>query len=366
MTAAAWNFSLRYPMNWARGFLMNLGGKTLADWLLAQPVERLPKRSFAYQENYAALALNLLPLHKEVTPTANRVDGGYLTDHGPDHIRKLISRISDLLSAGDGDVTAYEAYLLLCAAQFHDVGNIFGRSQHEDKSWEIMEKNRSSLPPDSIERRLIHEIAKAHGGDLKDKLSDLLRTDDVASQKVRPQLLAAILKFADELAEDSDRASRFTAEQDLLEGSQIFHEYALALQNVSIDKESREVRFKFDLPVSKATRTFKKGPPGRVSDEYLLDEIFKRTMKAHFERMYCSRFMRPVVDLTAVSVQIVVTNEGGYKKIETVAYKLAETGYPESNQQDIYKICPDLSRWKNGGPLNGVALRAELEPALAR
>lgn len=353
-------------MNRGRGRLMDLDGKTLADWLLAQPVKNLPARSFAYQENYSALALNLLPFHKEVTPTANRVDGGYLTDHGPDHIRKLISRISDLLSAGDGEITAYEAYLLLCAAQFHDVGNIFGRSQHEEKSWEIMEKNRSTLPPDSIERRLIHEIAKAHGGDLKDKLSDMRRTDDVASQKVRPQLLAAILKFADELAEDSDRAARFTAERGLLEGSEIFHEYALALQNVSIDKESREVRFKFEMPVSKATRTFKKGPPANFSDEYLLDEIFKRTMKAHYERMYCSRFMRSVVDLTAVSVQIVVTNEEGYKEIEQISYKLAETGYPESNHQDIYKICPDLSHWKTGGPLNGVTLRAKLEPASAK
>ena len=345
---------------------MDLDGKTLADWLHAQPVGSLPARGFAYQENYAALALNLVPLHKEVTPTANRLDGGYLTDHGPDHIRKLISRISDLLTAGEGSITAYEAYLLLCAAQFHDVGNIFGRSQHEEKSWEIMENNRSSLPPDSIERRLIHEIAKAHGGDLKDKLSDMPRTDDVASQTVRPQLLAAILKFADELAEDSDRAARFSAEHNLLEGSQIFHEYALALQNVSIDRQSREVRFKFDVPVSKATRTFKKGAPGNVFDEYLLDEIFRRTMKAHCERMYCSRFTRPVVDLTAISVEINVTNEQGYKKIETVRYKLAEAGYPDTYQQDIYKICPGLSDWKNGGPLNGVALKAELEPARAK
>jgi hypothetical protein len=344
---------------------MDLDGKTLDDWLVAQPVDALPARSFAYQKNYSALALNLIPLHKEVTPTANRVDGGYLTDHGPDHIRKLISRISDLLSAGEGSITAYEAYLLLCAAQFHDVGNIFGRSQHEEKCSEIMDRNRATLPPDSIERRMIFEIAKAHGGEYKNKLDDMRREDDVASKKVRPQLLAAILKFADELAEDSERAARFTAERGLLEGSQIYHEYALALQNVSVDKESREVRFKFEMPVSKATCTFKKGPPGHFSDEYLLDEIIKRTMKAHCERMYCSRFMRAVVDLTAVSVKIVVTSEDGYNEIETIAYKLAETGYPDSNHQDIYKICPALSDWKTHGPLNGNALRAELEPANA-
>lgn len=335
----------------------------MADWLRAQPIENLPMRSFAYQENYAALALNLIPLHKEVTTTANRLDGGYLTDHGPDHIRKLISRISDLLSAGEPSISAYEAYILLCAAQFHDVGNIFGRSQHEEKCWEIMEKNRSTLPPDSVERRLIFDIAQAHGGDVKDKLSEMLRTDNVASQTVRPQLLAAILKFADELAEDSDRAARYSAERGLLGGSEIFHEYALALQNVSIDGPAREIRYRFEMPVSKATRTFKMGAPDNVTDVYLLDEIFRRTMKSHCERMYCSRFMRSVVDLTALHVQIVVTNEEGYKKIETISYKLAEAGYPNANGQDIYNVCPDLSHWKTVGRLNGISLKSELEPS---
>ncbi|MET4605366.1 hypothetical protein ABIB90_004861 [Bradyrhizobium sp. JR4.1] len=342
---------------------MNLGGKTLADWLLAQPVGELPVRSFAYQDNYAALASNLLPLHKEVTATANRVDGGYLTDHGPDHIRKLISRISELLSAGEGLISAYEAYVLLCAAQFHDVGNIFGRDKHEEMSWQIMERNRTTLPPDNIEYRLIYDIAQAHGGDRKDKLSDLPRTYDIAQTTVRPQLLAAILKFADELAEDSERAARYTAQLGQLGGSEIFHEYALALQNISIDGLSREVRMQFVMPVSKATRTFTKGSVGATTNVYLLDEIFKRTMKCHCERMYCSRFMRSVIDLTAVSVNIAVTNEAGYKVEETIAYKLAETGYPDSSGQDIYEICDDLKRWKNVGRLNGLALKSELEQA---
>lgn len=341
---------------------MNLDGKTLADWLRDLPIDKLPARNFNYQANYAALASNLVPLHREVTATANRVDGGYLTDHGPDHIRKLISRISDLLSAGEGSISAYEAYLLLCAAQFHDVGNIFGRDRHEEKSLEIMDQNRSTLPPDTVERRLIYDIAKAHGGDRKDKLRDMPRTYDVVSTTVRPQLLAAILKFADELAEDSERAARYSAEHGVLEGSEIFHEYALALQNVRIDGPSREVRFKFDIPRSKALRTFKKGSADNVSDVYLLDEIFKRTMKCHCERMYCSRFMRSVVDLTTVSVNIEVTTETGYEIVETIAYKLAETGYPDASGQDIYKICPDLSRWNDGVCLNGQALKNKLEP----
>ena len=342
---------------------MNLEGKSLADWLLAQPAASLPTRNFAYQQNYAALALNLEPLHREVTPAANRLDGGYLTDHGPDHIRKLISRISDLLSAGEGSISAYEAYILLCAAQFHDVGNIFGRDQHEEKSWQIMQKHSATLPPDTIEQRLIYDIAQAHGGDRKDKLSEMKRTYDIAQTTVRPQLLAAILKFADELAEDSERAARYTAQIGQLGGSEIFHEYALALQNIAVDGPSREVRFQFEMPVSKAIRTFAKGTAAATCGVYLIDEILKRTLKCHCERMYCSRFMRSVVDLTTISVNIAVTNETGFKVKETIGYKLAETGYPESSGQDIYEVCDDLKHWKNLGPLNGLTLKNELEQA---
>lgn len=117
------------------------------------------------------------------------------------------------------------------------------------------------------------------------------------------------------------------------------------------------------MPICKAVRTFKKGSAEDVTDVYLLDEIFKRTMKCHCERVYCSRFMRSVVDITAVSVNIEVTTETGYEVVETISYKLAESGYPDSSGQDIYEICPDLSRWNDGVRLNGQALKSKLEPA---
>jgi hypothetical protein len=346
---------------------MKLDGKTLADWLQSQPPDKLPARNFNYRANYVALASNLEPLHKEVTPTANRMDGGYLTDHGPDHVRKLISRISDLLTAGEGEITAYEAYILLCAAQFHDVGNIFGRHRHEEKCREIMETHAALLPPDTVEKRLIYNIARSHGGERKDKLSDLQRSDELASQTVRPQMLAALLKFADELAEDSERAARYSAEHSLLpKGSEVYHEYALALQNVSVDGPSREVRFKFDIPVSKALRMFSETSAEGENGVYLLDEILARTLKTHCERLYCSRFMRSVVDITTVSVQITITDDRGYDVQETISYKLSEVGYPEFKGLDIYALCSDLARWRGNGKLDGEALKTRLEAAHAK
>jgi hypothetical protein len=62
-------------------------------------------------------------------------------------------------------------------------------------------------------------------------------------------------------------------------------------------------------------------------------------------------------------VNIEVVRDPGYEVVDTIAYKLAETGYPDSSRQDIYEICPDLSRWKHGVRLNGQALKSKLELA---
>ena len=155
------------------------------------------------------------------------------------------------------------------------------------RSWKFMRRNS---PPIQLRSASVYDIAKAHGGEQKDKLSNMLRTDDVASQTVRPQMLAALLKLPTNLLKIQNvpraiRQSTICSRR----ASEIYHEYALALQNVSIDKKTREVRFKFDIPRSKALRTFSKSSHNGEQDIYLLDEILARTLKTHCERLYCSR-----------------------------------------------------------------------------
>jgi len=57
----------------------------------------------------------------------------YLNNHGPGHVANVINRASDLLQELGVELSPFEGYLLLGAIQFHDVGNIFGRSEHEKK-----------------------------------------------------------------------------------------------------------------------------------------------------------------------------------------------------------------------------------------
>ena len=88
---------------------------------------------------------------------------GLLTDHGIDHVRSVIAHAKDVL-VNPMQLTGYEIYLLLISIHFHDVGNIQGREQHEEKIAEIIEGMGEILPLDTAEKGFVTSIATAHGG----------------------------------------------------------------------------------------------------------------------------------------------------------------------------------------------------------
>lgn len=335
---------------------MKLRGKMLPEWLTAQDPKAFPSGR-NYLAGYPTLVTHLNEhVHKKVTPTNIHIDSGYLTDHGPDHIEKLIERMGALLTATEERITPYEVYILLVAAQFHDVGNIFGRERHEEKSATVMQDAGTLLGIDSVEQRCIYRIAQAHGGEERDKLSKLPKLEHIQAQPVRSQLLAAVLKFGDELAEDSQRAARYPRAKGLLPPeSEIYHAYAESLNSVVVDGPNREIMMRFDLSRKQALKTFlKKGKAGQQDKyTYLIDEIFARTVKTHFERVYCSRFLRPFINLDAISVTIEVTTDSGFAVLERITYRLEEAGYPDAAGQDIHKLCPNLG-------VTGASLAASL------
>lgn len=139
----------------------------------------------------------------------------YLNNHGTGHVERVIQRCSELLSRTNCELTSYEGYLLLCAIQFHDVGNIYGRKEHEKKCRDIMEKHCRHAIRDSFERNAICRIAMAHSGcwgEDPDTIASLFEERMLGGCPVRERLLAALLRFSDELADDCTRSDRIVTE----------------------------------------------------------------------------------------------------------------------------------------------------------
>lgn len=275
-------------------------------------------------------------------------DGLFLTGHGHAHVQTVIRRAGELV--GDFSkhphlLTPYEAFLLIMASHSHDAGLTLGRTDHERRAGEALTGLYGIFGNDTLEVRAFLEIARAHGGSVngnKDTISRLTPSDYVYREKVRYQYLAAILRLADELADDRDRAAEVPLSSGKLPPvSEIHHAYASRLHSVVVDHSKRAIELRFDLTKADADRLFSKDS----KKIFLLDEIFLRTLKVHRERMYCMRFMRESIrlDTVLVNIDVFLRPQQLGPPIEKISYRLEERGYPDTGKQGVHDLCPELT-----------------------
>ena len=353
--------------------------KDLLAWLSARRKEEFPLGT-DYVAQFTALTARMQDILKEVGSAAALAEARklmaegktdpqdiiYLTNHGPEHVKQVVLRASDMLRDSGCQLSPYEGYILLMAILFHDVGNIFGRKKHEEKAWEIMNTLGPLAGTDKLEKRTVIRIAQVHGGTFdgsKDTINCLQERDDVLGKPVRKRLLAAILRFADELADDYSRASRYLLESNQIpNASQICHRYSNSLKSVRVVEG--EVRLRFDFDEEEATQQYTKN--GRPT--FLIDEINERALKMHRERMYCMRFMRPHIgrEISLISVDITIyahvmdlegkddNHRSPLLTPERVKYALAERGYPECPEESFLANCSRESDRKTGAEMKAL------------
>ena len=246
-----------------------------------------------------------------------------------------------------------EIFFLLSAIQLHDVGNIFGRIGHERRILEVIEKGKNNVGTDRIDQIWITKIAEVHGGTVnltgsKDTISQLDEFADYDNEKVRLRLLASILRFADELAEEKYRGSSILLDsENIPKGSEIFHLFSICISSISVDHSAKTVKIQFHVNTKYLNKKFGKG-----KDEiFIIDEIYNRLLKMHLERIYCSRYWKPYIELDKIFARIIFYPE---KPSESpppeLTFTLEENGYP-TNTKTIFELCPDLI--KDGVNLDG-------------
>ena len=251
--------------------------------------------------------------------------------------------------------SGYEIYFLLCAITVHDIGNIFGRIGHEKKIAEILDSKCIDIIPDSIERRIISRIAGVHGGKIhgsSDTISILKEINIVNNFEIKEQVLASILRFADELADDVTRVDYSALDNGIVgDASLIYHVYSKSLHTVALQKNgitnAYEVFLAYQFDLEEATTQFGKGGQKR----YLVDEIYARTIKMEKERRYCIRYLRPYCSLERIKVEIIIAKSAFDE--EKISYTLEEKGYPSIPFSSIKDIRDDI--------LSGEELAAKLE-----
>ncbi len=213
-----------------------------------------------------------------------------LSDHGVAHIRNVLDNALQLI----GDLTSLnpiEHYILCQAILFHDVGNLFGRRKHNLEIGRVYEAHFNGLWLNRLEMGHVILIGRSHSGishldGSNDTLKDL-KDAFFESQPVRLQHLAAILRFADELAEGPQRTSGFLIRNKLISTeSEIYHKYA-SCTHVFIDRGGSRIALSYEIPLDDYDF---KSPEGVEHFTKFLKCIYSRIHKLDGERRYCKHY----------------------------------------------------------------------------
>lgn len=313
-------------------------------------LERLVSK-YANDVNTGALLQSIESLRKAIQSGAVSVSNILdqypivcLNDHGINHIKHVLLRAEDILTKSSflEELNSYEVFILLCSILVHDIGNLQGRDNHEMQINGFINSKCKDILPDSVERRQIARIATVHGGQLdgnKDTISKLEKETVLNNYQIRSQFLAALLRFADEVADDKTRASTVLIEENLLPPeSKIYHQYSKSLHSVEVigEKSCIYIKLTFALSVDEAQTKF----TTFSGDKYLLDEIYDRTIKMEKERIYCNQFLRPNIYIDRIEVEINIFDESDIW-IDTlpIKYVLQEKGYPSSVNDSFRNEC---------------------------
>jgi len=304
-----------------------------------------------YWVRYTALVANL---RQHIYPYINAglasfsKSPGFYTDHGGKHFDEVVRfagfLIETTFNQSNSSLTPYELYLLLCAIRVHDAGNIDGREDHNKRAVSILMEYGGNIKFDTTELDLIGTIAQAHGGLTIDEDKDIIgrtlpEVTTAGGADVRPQLVAALVRFADEICEHSSRASiHHINHNSLPEENKLFHFYAKSIAGAKPDRNNKafKLRFKFDTSLFNRTYLTPIDANGKQIQKYLIDDVWHRIDKLNHERVYCNRFLLPSMqtDRLEIGMEFIKTTTVNNVNInvacgEALTLTIRDEGYPD-------------------------------------
>ena len=278
-------------------------------------------------------------LQQEVYPNIRGAEPNF-TDHGTKHVSNVQENAIHLLSK-DGiitDISGIEMYCLGMFILFHDTGIIYGRKNHHKKVAQVFDRIRSTNKSLRHEKTLVVRATGAHTGKAQDGSCDTLKevteVDHLAGRRVRLRELAAILRFADELAEGPQRTSEFMQAEGLYESeSQEFHDYASST-NILIDRQNSRILMTYNIDIDM-------NRPNELRD--FLRFIFLRIQKLNQERQYTRYYSELLEPFKLIEVTFNFHCENDILDTSLSPLKLTDIVVPGDQTKEISAIDPAYS-----------------------
>lgn len=262
-----------------------------------------------------------------------------LTDHSENHLADVMRRAHDLIGEKLEYFTPIELYLLCVSILFHDVGNVDGRGNHQNKIADIYNGCRHQESRFNAERTAILAIAGAHTGNARNGTKDTLHdvhTFPFRGQVVRGQELAAVLRLSDELAEGPHRTSGYLLNSGKIAPvARVFHQYASAAE-YCVDGSRIALTFTINMKRGESGLEIE---PGLPVDGFL-SFCYERVAKVDEERRYCKHYSDLLLRLKETGASFTFWYGGHAVNTDIEPISLSDLTIPGDNPKRIVQINP--------------------------
>jgi hypothetical protein len=227
-----------------------------------------------------------------------------LTDHGEGHVSRVMDTAATLIGLANVEsnveLSAPELYCLMLSVLFHDVGNIFGREDHQHKVAEVYDYVFPDGQRDMLERRIVLAVTSAHCGMAMDGTKDTLKELSTSVyqlerfQKVDVCKIAAVLRFADELEEGPERTSRFMQKQHGYKPENLIHHLYADIVTPCIDRGEKRIALTYNINIETSGSTdLTAEAENKLKEllEYTYQRIQKLNQERKYNRFYCESIL---------------------------------------------------------------------------
>lgn len=233
------------------------------------------------------------------------------TDHGEGHIIDVQKTIYSMIEVCIEKFSPLELYILCLASYFHDWGNIITRQNHRDYAYRFYNGIFPNAQRDMQESAILDKLVRSHtgissSGD-KDTLKDVSEKMSLHGSYINARRLAAILRFADELAESPNRTNvNYVASRKINKNSLCHHLYANC---IDISCKTQEGRILIDLHIGfsiqhKEYQAVFVGTGKKVSLSQFIDCLEKKLRKVDEERKYANYYLKDFLHFAEISANI--------------------------------------------------------------
>ena len=243
---------------------------------------------------------------------------------------------------------------------FHDVGNIHKRADHQRNIGGVFDAARGTAATTRREKTLVLRACAAHTGQgsdgSRDTLKELPEIEQFEGKPVRLRELAALLRFADELAEGPQRTSEYRLDNDDYgPESRVYHEYA-SVTDILIDRGNQRISLAFEIPVD--------ANPDEVSEredslQCLLTHILGRITKLDEERRYAVHYTPLLAPFKATVASFNFHCGGDILDVVLPEIRLDDFTVPGTKKRLLNEELPDYSPHKLAKRLIDLCQRAK-------